>query len=640
MVEIIVNNEILEIPKSLDFKYSVQNTDIFDIGSIKANYTNSFKIEKTPKNTSVFEQLGVVGDTSSVPYRKIPASVKFFGFDVIVSGWLDVKETAESYQISIIDGVIDFFKDIENKSIGKDLNITALSHQKNIESVVSSFTNENYRYLIADFDGKSIVDGKLNVDFLTPFIRAKYLMNNIFSKFGYNYSGEIFNKQEWQDLWISYNKPTPQQGSDVLEEVANVEENSGRNDILSFYSTGSISQGTYQVVGTIPIGDIDLGFESWDIINSGTFIGNSFVIQETGVYKFDISFLGYVIGYRQGFPNRQDHLKLRVLKNGISQGALLSGQDSELQYEVYLNLNEGDVFSFQLFVTTSFNYFRLRFFDLNIKMKISKSNVGLVNFQESLKDFKIKDFIKEICIRLGLIVNYNSHNKNLEFYTYDEIFNKNNVIDWSDKFIKRKKEVYKYSSLAQQNAFRHKYNDEFKEYNDGFLYTNNKNLDEIKNIFVSKFFSSSEESINFLGQTTYKLPTYKAEVKDNNGEVEIDYKSLDGRFYTAKSKQINQTLGLISETFNNSQTVTSFPFVDLSQNYYQQLIQLYYSKTQGILEDLRVHNIELALGLEDIMNLDLKKIYYFKQEKQFYILNKINFDFGKKATGEFIRIKL
>lgn len=101
MVELTVNGAVMDMPKKGSaIKYTKQIADVFDIASVSNSYTNSFSIPKTPNNTRAFEDLGIVGDVSSIPYSKATATLSEFGFPLVRNGWLNVKETADSYPIN------------------------------------------------------------------------------------------------------------------------------------------------------------------------------------------------------------------------------------------------------------------------------------------------------------------------------------------------------------------------------------------------------------------------------------------------------------------------------------------------------------------------------------------------------------
>jgi hypothetical protein len=635
MVEIIVNNSALELYKGTGIKYSIQNSDFFDVANLKASYTNSFNIPKTPNNTNIFEGLGLIGDTSNIPYTKTEVYVKYYGFDVIAKGWLDVKETAEDYKINIIDGIIDFFKDVEKKKIGTDLDLSALRHQKTTQSITDSFTNYSYRYILADYAGKTLTDaGNINADYLIPCVRFKYLFDNIFSTFGYTYQGAIFSQEDFNDLWLSYNKEIPSTDDETLTQYAELIENNftqtkARTSIGPIYFREPLSWDTSTVV-------------------QGQVLGSRYVVPEAGNYRVDLFLKGRGLGAVKigtttyGGPiyrSYSDYYRVKIFRNSEEVGFALSDVNTERETPIYVSLQQGDVLDFKFYLETTRAYDLLIFYNRGSRVVINKTNAGAVDFEEALKDFSVKDFFKEICLRFGLITDYHARTKTINFYQMKDVLNKSNALDWSHRYIKRKKEGYAYSSFAQVNSFRHKYNDENLSYNDGFLYTENKNLEEEKTIFVSKLYSADREVKDLLGRPTQALPCFTAEVKEEAGEIKVDYKTLSGRTYALKDQRIEESVTIESEAFTEQLTRTGYPLVKLQDNFFVQLISKYYSEHERVLKDLRVHEIELALGLEDILNIDLKRLYYFEQEKQYYFLNKITWDMGSTCTGEFIRVK-
>src|SRR5690554_5830362 len=118
MVEIVTDNGVLELDELTRIKFTHQISDIFNIAQVKATHTNSFSLPKTANNVRILNGLGLVGSISNVPYEKVSATIKYKGFDVIKNGWLAIKETTDRYVVNVIEGNIDFFKDIENINIG------------------------------------------------------------------------------------------------------------------------------------------------------------------------------------------------------------------------------------------------------------------------------------------------------------------------------------------------------------------------------------------------------------------------------------------------------------------------------------------------------------------------------------------
>jgi hypothetical protein len=72
---------------------------------------------------------------------------------------------------------------------------------------------------------------------------------------------------------------------------------------------------------------------------------------------------------------------------------------------------------------------------------------------------------------------------------------------------------------------------------------------------------------------------------------------------------------------------------------YKDFTPKYYNNIKILLDDFRLHKFRLNLDCIDINTLDLDKVYYFEQEQQYYILNRLTYENGKISAGEFYRIK-
>jgi len=214
MVELIVNDNLIELPKNTNIKYTKQISEIFDIASVACSFTNSFEFDKTPSNSQAMQFLGISGDGSTVPYNKNNSLLKVNGFDLVSKGWFDVGETTETYKGAIINGMIDFFKAIENKTMGNDIDLHNFNHEKLLATVVASFTNEYYQYIVADYGGKNIFENGINIDYLTPCFSVKKLWELIFSTFGFNC--DYTNLGYLDGLYLTYPKDLAEQQQDEL----------------------------------------------------------------------------------------------------------------------------------------------------------------------------------------------------------------------------------------------------------------------------------------------------------------------------------------------------------------------------------------------------------------------------------------
>jgi hypothetical protein len=595
MVEILINNRKLEV-QDKEIKYTKQCNDISELGSRECNYTSAFSIPKTPSNTLSFRGLGIVGDVSDAPYKKIDCKLLDSGFCLINKGWLNVKQTAKDYKTNINDGLIDLFKAIENKNFGDHVDLSEINHQKNVTTIINSFTNDNYRYIINDFGGLTHLDNgtKINADYLIPSVRIKYLWDKIFSTFGFEYSGDFFLTDDFINLWITYPKGNEQTEPTLYAEFL---ETDGTD-----WTTINIVQGN--VYNDVP---------------------DAYVVPETGTYLLYCTGTTFVAG-----ADKYDFDEIYF--NYIFVNNVYVGSADEIPFNNNgwtVNLKAGEIVSLYNEVGITQGNLIIKKFDTDI------------NFSEEFKNLEITKFFKDILNAFSLTI-FVTPEGVYNFKTFDERLQAD-VIDWTDKYAERTSETYTPKTYAQKNTFVHEYNDkEVANYNDGFFNISNQNLNEKKEIVKSYIFAHDKAHVKFYinsnhSEVLYPTLLWQKEANENNGTQTIKYKGLENRFYYLRTDTINQNA--IIKGNETEQLVSSLPIARFIRTNFKDLIPKYYRNIKTLLDSFRMHKIKLAINKFDFINLDFDKIYYFKQEQGYYILNKLTFENGKISDAEFFRIK-
>lgn len=627
MVELIINNTALELSKNTSIKYSKQISDIFDLAKVSSSFTNSFELDKSPINTQAMQQLGISGDGSNVPYQKNTAILKVDGFDLVSNGWSNISETTDNYKLSIIDGMIDFFKAIENKTIGLNLNLQNFNHIKNFNNVLTSFTNQYYKYIIADYGGKNIFNDGINIDYQTPCFSVRKLWELIFSTFDFNC--DYTNLSYLDGLYITYPKDINETA--ILTQVANLKKN-------PFVTSQATVQGN-NVMQKIPA-------LTWDssIITEGSVNAQKYTVGSTGSFYFKLTVENYATYF---FPNtiRFFNPEVTIYKNSeivvvIPSSYTPDNPGAERQLEFTTPCDTGDVIS--ITVSSPKQKFDLpwkRWHSNNVELIISKIDLGTTNLGNEFKDLTISNFIKEIVIRTGLTPKYNSETNTVSFLTLDSRIDFTNSIDMSDTFVSRESETYT-NGYAQKNAFVLKKNNDNDSSGDGFLYVPNVNLNDYKVIAQSIMYAPDKTILtDFLGVKTNQYKIWETETKINSSdEIELNYKGLAGRFYFVRLKQNVGSFKFTSEKLANSQVVNTFPSAINSNTLFDEAIFKNYSEYQKIFYNFRVHNIKQVLTFDDFQKVDLEKAIYFKQENAYYICNKISFEEGKETVNEYVKI--
>lgn len=635
MVELTAGEYSLELAsKVAPVKYTRQIADVFDIANVANSFTTPTGIPKTPNNTYALQQLGIVGDSSNSPYEKIPSTLKNHGFSLIQSGWLSVKETSNEYKISVLDGMIDFFKEIENKTMGVDLDLTNFNHTKDIDSVVASFTNDFYKYLVADYNGKVEAEFSglvgINIDYLAPGFSMRKLLDLVMATFGYTF--DMANLESINDKYITYPKAPAETVTD---------------DLVATLNKGLFVKPPQNIGGGLVSVPSEYFWDSETIVEGSLLNDWRYVIPESTGYKITISTEMYA-RYQSFSSEAYLPMTVQVIKNGTTLISIQSNPYDAVVSETSVYATIGDIIEVKYFRQSGIVDGRTltEIHHNSTELKVFKTNQGEVSLTEAFKDFQIKDFFKDILWRTSTTPIINPTTKHINFVTVSERLDFANSKDWSDKFIVRKKEVYINGSFSQKNILRHKHNDENDQSYDGYMYVNNKNIDAERVLIESKYYAPENVITTFknIAETqnvkTKKFTIWERDVKESaDGVVEVDYKGLNNRFYVLSLRQSPESSWrLVSEEVAGSTTVTGFPYADTEGTTFDQIVEDKYADYNSILNNFRAHDIELALGLEDFLSMDLTVPYYFEQEAGYYIVNKISYQDGQESLAECVRI--
>ncbi|MDV4026126.1 hypothetical protein CMT52_17480 [Elizabethkingia anophelis] len=639
LIEIYANDKPLDLYSDTNIKFTKQANDIGEIDKRQASYTNSFTIPKTPNNIQVFGGLGLTSDTSRIPYQKPNCKMKIDGFDLIVKGWMNIMETTDDeYKVYVYSGVINFFKAIENLTIGNDLDIDDIGHTKDVETVIASFDNENYKYLIADFNGNTHIGTNrdvINIDYIVPSVRVKYLWDKIhkgtpklystgkYPAEGFTYIGEIFNSERFKNLWLTYPRPTDEK----TIKYTTVLDTEGQGGLRNWNSNSPTNNNTYAHI---------LPLES----------KNTFKIDKDGVYRITFSF-NLNPENPQSNPRPEAPFELYIGKN-VPPDKLYDniGNSTPIKrMEQVDNINNEPLTIPSLKANdelTFFYYFKLNGLTLNYDYKVKIERVEeVIDFSEQLKEFSVTDFVKEIINHFGLTMFTDEFSDEISYKTLNERINNSRVIDWSEKYIGRKSEEYIANSYAQRNYFEYQHNDKEETHNNGFIRVRNENIEARKTVFGSKTYSPEELGTKFYinNRVTENTPVFRLYNKEVNEDPKepIKYKPLQNRYYLVRARLLSEKVKIGSKQLNQEMDSDKIYLGNFSDLDFDTVIRDNYSDFTKILNDSRLHTVELNLNTMDILLFNHDALYYFSQEQQYYILNKLQYD-NKSAKGEFIRI--
>lgn len=640
--QIQIQDTVIELGEEINYNFQVG--DLGEISKSKSTYTSSFKIPRLSEFEKLFNSLGIPSDRSRHPYQ-INDVYLLDDYVPIMRGVLVFMRTDElHFNVTAISGAFDFFTEIGETKFS-DIDISEIVHEKTLETVADRIEGlilqpygGNYTYGFANFGGLSHYTESggpvtVNIDTLCPVVTAKYLWDKIFQSFPrFSFSGDFYTSQDFEGLWVVFPySPFVEVG----EPIRSIE---------------LIREGWIQ--GFNPGVDIT-GYEPWDTITQQEihFIPTStnwiLRCEDSGVYKINIDIFNAFIRYPDITPDPSDHIILTIRVNGTPVFSVNSTLSSDASYRFYYFISAGDFVDFT-FDRQQGRENELVIIDLtNLTISIDKLEN---NDQSALSTFglSIRQFVKEIMWRYGLLAFV--ENNHIDFTRIGGIIESGEVVDWSDKYIRRTEEEYTLD-YNQNNWLRHKYDGENQSYFDKNIQVDNKNILPEKTIIQSELYVPEEYQITYRTYPSYTIqvssfPIFDPDVRtvDSTEEGEFDYKTQK-RFFFARVESRNIPYRIGSVTMGGTEDsptnpgitkrthVITFDNLSFEEN-------TYYDPLRKILDHTRVHRIELLLTPIDANQLSLKKLYYFEQEQSHYMLNKLQFKKGTAAKGEFIKISL
>ena len=617
--------------------YTKQVNSLKNLSSRQTNFSKSFKVPATPKNVKNFEGLGMTGTNSNMPYQKNTAMLFVGNLCLVVKGWTIYRgKKGNDFDINIYDGNIDFFKELDNVKFG-DIDLSELSHTKDVTEIKSNWENDNdyYKYLLADFNGKTHYDiGEdtfVNTDYLVPSVKTSYLWQRIFDTFGFTFSGTIFDTQAYKDLFLTYPKGVSSG------------ENGDEYAAISYSSQDMPYAAQERFYPVFHQPDFHNAIDIQNVISQGSFLPCSwspgyyyYQVPESGFYNVTVSgsltvnspLIDYAVvslgvNMHQSQPSGFGGMQF------LAQGN--QNDTYDIDYDINDYFNAGDtIMIFYYRKNRNSGFFTMPDSSgLSYEFKINKIDQTAIDQTSFFKGLTPKDFYREIMWRFGLTPFPSKDSDHLDFLTYDERIN-GEVEDWSDYYIgseEEDSEEYILGDYAKRNYFRFKYNGEEQDFNDGYFDIENENLDDNVNVITSKTYSPNEFPVPFLiGNQNEDIPVlelWEKEVKQEDGETVIEYKARDSRFSFVKERVLNTAVNIGSEQLGETNSATKLRVVENADYSFQKLKEEYYSPMDLLFNRVLVITTKFRLNISKFDSFDLKKRIYVKQKGGEFLVNKM-----------------
>lgn len=329
MIQLVVNNVFLDLYDTDPIKLNFSIEDIENF-TTKSTFSRSFRVPATRKNNEVFVNAFEINGIDFDVTVKLSAQILFNGAEfsrgqIRLNSIYSTRDGENvDYELLFLGETRDFLSAVGSGYL-RELNLSAYTHTQSISGISSSwqaypqntgftsgYFNGDILYPLIDFgnnyDGDGdILDSRIsqnntgehftqnnhpiNLNRFKPMIRAKALIDRIFTEAGFTYESNFLTGSTFRNLYVSAFGTT------------NTNTNTGTlNNVIAYTDSN---------IGSISWLNVPFNNEQLDAANK--FNGTIYDTPATGSYDFRWQLLGQAT---LSNPLTTGTLRIRVMKNG------------------------------------------------------------------------------------------------------------------------------------------------------------------------------------------------------------------------------------------------------------------------------------------------------------------------------------
>ena len=322
----------IQVQDPIDLRLDISAIENVTIGDVYGISSQEFSIVGSNEVNAFFGNLYNLGSSPAVALENsIPCQVLLNGAEVF-KGKLYIKNIITDsdgynsiYNVVVVNEVVDFKFELQDTYLAQldfsrfnhDFTFTnvSASWEGNLAtgSIVYPFVNygspeddtdaPDYAFAVAVATGSNTIDNESSplrmIDF-KPAIRAKDVVDVIFSGSSYEYTSSFFNSDYFTDLYVL---PTA-------------------NDQLGPNNTSPVSQSVWaynesgsQTLTPNTLAKVDFDAEVIDNANNFSLVNDRYTADTTGNYTYQISVSYYITNWS---PSTTDRVGIQLRKNGSS----------------------------------------------------------------------------------------------------------------------------------------------------------------------------------------------------------------------------------------------------------------------------------------------------------------------------------
>jgi hypothetical protein len=624
MNELIINDRRVDLGENTNIGLTFCANNIGELQNRQGNFSNTFKLPITKTNKEIFEWSNLQTTASLMPYKKLKATYKQNGVEIVSDGVAEIQSTDNNYfYVNVYSGNLDLIEAIGDISVGELYKNDSTIRWNIDDLIVELFYKQKY-YTFPFIDWRNDIDTFFNtttidVRQMLPCATIHSLFDRLAERIGFNFKGNFFSSQNYLNMILTPNSfsipksdavKSSQPLISTLSTYTNIPSGSSTSWINYFPSFRNENNNPDFSTGVFKpsinkIGKLKFAGE-YDLFFSGSLGGPTPIVQKTiNVYVSISDVTGTIALY----------------------GPIIYGPNSYGLNKVFIDIE-----------TPEMTFIANTVYKVTLTLEVPQTNknqiVNLTDYQTQTKflgyiggvdsqspsvvfphyleftpspkiayntyiDFtkiftmKVKDVLKDILNMEGIIIQTNNYSKSIQFNKFDDvILNKSIAKDWSDKLQNATQMGFKFGNYAKKNNVKFKTESEF----DSYFNLTDENLEVEKDVIKFNHDATIENN-KYAGYIIPKIDGLKdASNEWNNPSWRLLY--LNQRITNfAVTYTDSVTNAIIGTNYNKP-----LPFCNFKNG--KELIDENYSNIVSILTNPKVLKIVAKLDVTDISDLD------------------------------------
>jgi hypothetical protein len=493
-MKILINDNELDALKDNDVLLTKAVNKMQSLEERNGSYSSEVSCGLSMNNRDIFKDAQSSNSQTEMPYTQNTCKISVGSVEVL-DGFAELEQTNKEYMLRAYSGVSSIIEAI-GESMLNELNLdyangTAINHIYNWTNVIANRNNlwtKGYIYPNIDYGKWATTTIHAHWDDLYPSIFCKYLFLRIFHSIGYAVTGEfISNDLFGKEILPMVKIPTTPQY--FLDSYACNARNYRRKD----YESGD---------DPIILMDELNNTSSFQLNNENVFGSIGTVFRPALFGEFSINFAFTTLGFA-GTAKLLVITRTALSTPGKYQtqrndyAITIGGVNNITHKGTKVAADTAVYFYYDITYTLPGTVFRVFPFTIALTYPSRTLIPGdEFDLRDCLPEVSQKDFLTTIINQYNLMLKVDTTKRTVDFSYFNSVeANKNSALDWSELFdFSKEPEIkYKLEEYAQNSLLKYETdeNDNLLRlsptYGQGVLFCNNQNLENTKEVFMSKF---------------------------------------------------------------------------------------------------------------------------------------------------------